>query len=313
MRKKLLWTILLVSVLFSVSLAGIVSASPTTVSVDPSVIWDPNMGPSTTFTVDIVVDYVARLWAYQYELSFNPAVLEGVSYENGPFLGSAGGSVMVVPGQGFDNEAGTLSLTAAYLYPKRYFPSGGGVLATVTFHVVGYGESEIALGENTGLADPTGRWIVHGPGEPGYFCNLEGPELYIRTKGAHGVTGIWQDWQVGVVGQEQTLHSRIMSYGPMGAMIKVCFMVDSDVFGMLPPIWSDEAWVDPVSLVGDEWIPGEVTVSASFTPPGEGKYNLYGRIYFKAGGMTGYYAFDLTGLEGIGASRPTSVAFKVQD
>jgi hypothetical protein len=323
--KKSLWSMLLVSVLFSVSLAGVgvVSASSTSMYIDPPVIWDPNMVPCTTFTMEISVDYVKQLWGYQFTMSFNPDVLHGVSVENGPFLGSEGGSVLVAPGEGFDNEAGTLGLFGAALYPKRFFPTGGGILAYITFHVVGYGASPIRFDANTGLSNKTGGWDFNGetlryPPNPdflqhSYFSNVEGPELYIRRRGAHGVSGIWQDWQVGAVGQEQTLHSRIMSYGPMGAMIKVCFMVDSDVFGMLPPIWSDEAWVDPVSLVGDEWIPAEAVLSVSFSPPGPAKYHVMGYIYFKAGEMTSYYPYYRTGLEGEGVSRPTNVAFKVQD
>jgi len=134
--KKALIITLLATILQTATL-NIVYASPTILSIDPSSILDPTMIPSTQFTIDITVDDIKELWGYQFTMSFNPDVLHGVSVENGPFLGSEGGSVLVAPGEGFDNEAGTLGLFGAALYPKRFFPTGGGILAYITFHVVG--------------------------------------------------------------------------------------------------------------------------------------------------------------------------------
>ena len=154
----------------------------THVYVNPSNIVDFTLVPTTQFKVDLYVDYVEPnlLWAYQLTLSFNPDVLHGVSVKNGPFLGSGGGNVMVVPGTGFNNTEGTLSIYGAYLYPIKNFPRGGsdeyGPLATVTFEVVGYGGSPITLGPETGLANRTGFWIIHKKENPefffdGYFSN----------------------------------------------------------------------------------------------------------------------------------------------
>ncbi|MFB0566968.1 MAG: hypothetical protein ACETVM_00065 [Candidatus Bathyarchaeia archaeon] len=154
------------------------ASSGTTVSVDPPVIWDPTMVPGTQFSIDITVDYVERLLGYQFLMFFNPDVLHGVSVENGDFLGSAGGAVEVYPGIGFDNEKGLLYLFIAELnpgLPPTKYPTGGGVLATVTFEVVGYGKSGIFLGDDTGLLNVEGEWIIHGPEnlKHGQFANAE--------------------------------------------------------------------------------------------------------------------------------------------
>lgn len=143
------------------------ASSETTVYVDPERIEDPQMVPGTQFTVDIVVENVDDLWAYQFWLSFNPDVIKGVEVENGPFLGSAGGEVAVAPGAGFDNQQGELKLFGASIFftgevPEELLPTGGGVLASVTFEVVGYGNSPITLGPETGLANKTGGWQLGG-------------------------------------------------------------------------------------------------------------------------------------------------------
>jgi len=152
--------------LFVISVVMITDAaasSETTVYVDPARIEDPQMVPGTQFTVDIVVENVEDLWAYQFWLSFNPDVIIGVDVENGPFLGSAGGEVAVAPGAGFDNQQGELKLFGASIFftgevSEELLPTGGGVLASVTFEVVGYGSSPITLGPETGLANKTGGW-----------------------------------------------------------------------------------------------------------------------------------------------------------
>lgn len=176
-RKNRVFISLIALFIVGVVLVGDAAASSgTTISVDPPDIWDPAMVPGTQFTVDIVVDYVENLWAYQIELSFNPQVIQGISYENGPFMESKGGSAEFVAGQGFDNTEGNLALFGAYLDPMANYPYGSeGVLATVTFEVVGYGKSSILLGDDTGLTDADGEWITHGPENlnHGQFANAE--------------------------------------------------------------------------------------------------------------------------------------------
>ena len=161
-RKRLVFiSFIALLVIGAIMVANATASSETTVYVSPPSIWDPAMVQGTQFTVDIVVENVEDLWAYQFWLSFNPRVIHGVNVETGPFLGSAGGEVVVAPGPGFDNEKGELKLFGAAIHfeaevPENLLPSGGGVLATVTFEVVGYGNSPITLGPETALANKTG-------------------------------------------------------------------------------------------------------------------------------------------------------------
>jgi hypothetical protein len=316
--------IVAIAVLTSLLASGIVTASTytSTIYIDPPITWDPAMEIGTEFSINICVDYVENLWAYQFWLSFDPDVINGVSVENGPFLGKDTHPIMhpveVVPGPGFDNEVGELKLFGAFIYFEGAPPSdiwladGGGVLATVTFVKVGDGCTKIHLGEDTRLSD---KYAMEIPStlEDGYFSNLEGPELYIRKRGAHGASGVWPEWAVGSSAMEQTLYSRILNYGFMGAYVQAKIIVRSEVGGTYE-FWTDETWIDPASWVGEELVPTEVTVSVSFTPEIVGKYWVYGILYFNAGCMEDYAPYHLVEgtLGGEGISRDVAVGFKVQ-
>jgi len=83
----------------------------------------------------------------------------------------------------FDNEAGKLELTGAYFYYPPYPPNttcGPGILANVTFTVVGYGFSDITIGDDTklwGFTEAKGFYtIIYAKSEPdhirhGFFSN----------------------------------------------------------------------------------------------------------------------------------------------
>ena len=337
---------LLLSVILALAMVDTATASPTKVSVNPPSIWDPAMVPSTQFSVDITVDQVTRLQSYQFLMFFNPDVLHGVNVENGPFLGSAGATPIVYPGIGFDNEKGWLYLFIAALdvgLPPPMYPTGGGVLATVTFEVVGIGTSPLTFGIQTGLLNMTGgyefdeEWcyglypVPQYPGGPidwvedhplaqewqdslghGWFCNGPGPELYIRRGGSGGGAGAWPEWSVGTLGEEQVLYSHVTNKGSMGAEVKVRYIVVSTYA-------TEEHWTDVYAVgVGD---PDEtrITVSTDSFIPGEGVhsgyYHVYAELWFRVGGMTEFVPYSTLQevFGGFGDTKPqgTPVKFKV--
>jgi parallel beta-helix repeat protein len=191
-----------------------VKASSTEVSIDyygSPYIFDTALVPGTQFTVNMSLNYVEPdlLWAYQLALSFNPDVLHGVSVENGPFMGSNGGTVMVFPGKGFNNTEGTMGIFSACLYPVEKFPEGGsdefGALCIITFEVVGHGGSPITMGAGypvglTGLANRTGHWMINKKDNPesfvdGYFDNR--PAIYVDPRETRNVP-IGDSFTVGI-------------------------------------------------------------------------------------------------------------------
>ena len=309
----MLWGLVLVSLLASLLTLGVATASPPKMAV---VVPDLPyfMASGYRFTVEIRVYDVLNLWGYQFWLAFNPEVLHGVKVENGPFLGSAGSPVLVAPGPGFDNEVGELKLFGAVIFftgeppHNKYLPDGDGLLATVTFEVVGNGCSDITLGPESALADkwgePMERTLEHGS-----LCNPIGPELYVRRRGAHGSSGNWPEWTVGIPCSTQTLFCKVRNYGEIGAWVEAAFVVVGPVGIEIYP--SNQDWVPPRASDGT---PGEVTVSASFHVAFVGKYDVSVKLYFKAGPMPEkeLYSPYEDALGGEGSSWAKS-SFKVQE
>ena len=87
-----------------------------------------------SFSVNLVVDEVAHLAAFQFTLLFDPEMMEYRSAEKGPFLGSSGRDVLC---QEPSATPGSVSLSCVTTNPPvseggPSGPSGSGVLATVT-------------------------------------------------------------------------------------------------------------------------------------------------------------------------------------
>ena len=96
-----------------------------------------------TFTVDVVLHGALDLTGYEFNVSFDPDVVEVDSVVDASFLGSTGRTV--VPGTAqIDNEAGTLFFGAVSTGAMDG-PDGDGVLATITFDAISQGESDLDL------------------------------------------------------------------------------------------------------------------------------------------------------------------------
>jgi len=159
-RKRMLllsvFLILIVSVLninaigvSAVEYPGIYS-SPAWVHTD-----DPASAIGTNYTFSVYTDYTGSdVWGYEFTLTFNPNILEGVEVVNGDLITSGVGPIMWSPGT-FNNTSGELSLTGNgfFAMPPAIPPvtSGPGILANITFTVVAYGISNITLGDITRL------------------------------------------------------------------------------------------------------------------------------------------------------------------
>jgi hypothetical protein len=154
-RKKLLVISILLLLTFNILAALNLSPIPVSaadypaVYVDPPSTTDPGLTPGNNYTVSIMTDYNGSdITAYQFTLSFSPTVLNGISVANGDIIDF--GLHFFNPGE-FNNTAGTLSLTGAFFFTAGDVAPGPGTLATVTFEVVGTGESNITIGTFTQL------------------------------------------------------------------------------------------------------------------------------------------------------------------
>jgi Cohesin domain len=109
-------------------------------SLDPTT---QTTSTGTVITVDVDVANVTDLYAYQFDLTFNPNILQAVSSSEGSFL-SSGGSTFFINGSN-DNVGGTVAATADTLVSAVGGVGGSGQLAVFTFDVVGNGTSALAI------------------------------------------------------------------------------------------------------------------------------------------------------------------------
>jgi len=129
------------------------------IAVIPQSTVNPAITPDMNYTVSIYTDYNGTdIWSWQFSLSYNPNILEGIEVRNGDLITKAKDSSASFSAQGFNNTEGTLGLTLAFFFYKKpeipFTTTGPGTLAYVTFKVVGVGESNITLGTDTLLTRP---------------------------------------------------------------------------------------------------------------------------------------------------------------
>lgn len=112
----------------------------TTIRLEPA---DSVVGLNKTFTVQVMIEEVNDLGAFQFELAYNSSILEVEQAALGDFLGSTGRSVVPI-GPEVDDEEGR-TMFGAISFGGGPGPSGTGVLATITFLAQGKGSTVLEL------------------------------------------------------------------------------------------------------------------------------------------------------------------------
>lgn len=130
--KRILWIAAVLSLPLAVSAAAI--------HLDPG-----SSVTSVDGTVDLRVEIkdVVDLYAYQFDIAFDPVVLSASTVAEGSFL-STGGGTSFIPGA-IDNTAGTVSFTASVLLGSVPGVSGSGTLASIRFNALTIGTSPVTL------------------------------------------------------------------------------------------------------------------------------------------------------------------------
>ncbi len=135
---------------------------------DPFVIVDPRVSgaaPNEFFSVNIMVANVTNLYAWQFNLTFNPTILEAVSpVVEGPFLKQLRTTIMGATN--IDSTAGWIFTGAAFFDWEQPGASGSGVLATASFRVKMAGVSSLRLSSETQLVTYDGNLPVPMTYEP---------------------------------------------------------------------------------------------------------------------------------------------------
>ncbi len=117
--------------------ATILSAQPAAISIDVG----------QTFLVNVSLTDGVDLYAYQFDVGFDPSVLSANGISEGPLL-ATGGTTFFIPGL-VDNVGGAISNTAGALFGVVPGVTGSGILATISFTAIGAGSSAITLFNET--------------------------------------------------------------------------------------------------------------------------------------------------------------------
>lgn len=120
-----------------------VAISPAT---QPALLGDP-------VPVAVRVSGAENIGAYQFDVMFDPSIVQLTSVTDGGFLSTTGRTVVSLPPV-IDNTTGVATV-GAYSFGTASGPSGAGDLATLTFTAVGVGSTNLALG-NVVVSDVTG-------------------------------------------------------------------------------------------------------------------------------------------------------------
>jgi len=99
----------------------------------------------TSIDVDVLITDVVDLFAFQFSVAFNPAVLQATSVDEGPFLAGAGTTFF--DGGTIDNLTGSITFIFDTLIGAIPGATGGGVLARLSFDVLDGGSSPLSLSD----------------------------------------------------------------------------------------------------------------------------------------------------------------------
>ncbi|MCY3742660.1 MAG: leucine-rich repeat domain-containing protein [Candidatus Poribacteria bacterium] len=134
-------------------------------------IFNPSVGYSfsdskihvgDTFTLDLSAENVFDLAGWQFDIAFDPAVLEAIEVNEGDFLKESSGTTFFQKGT-IDNATGKIiKLSSARLNEDGV--AGTGTLLSVTFTAKAAGETRLSL-NNFQLGSVTGEAINAGPHE----------------------------------------------------------------------------------------------------------------------------------------------------
>ena len=132
-----------------------------------------------TFTVHVNAEKVTDLAGWQFDLTFDPTILEAVEVKEGGFLKKEGGTTFFQRGT-IDNAAGKIADISSALISKDGI-TGTGTLLSVVFSAKAAGSSQMALnsfqlGSNTGEVIPAGMrdLIITVASQPLWDVNADG-------------------------------------------------------------------------------------------------------------------------------------------
>ena len=103
------------------------------------------VGVGDTFTIPISIVDATELASWQFDLAFNPSIVQANSVTEGPFLSSSGTKLTLFTPGVIDNVGGQITLVADLFVDLLPGPSGSGDLADIEFTALAAGVSPFTL------------------------------------------------------------------------------------------------------------------------------------------------------------------------
>jgi Cohesin domain/PEP-CTERM motif len=117
------------------------------------------------FSINVHVADAVDLTSWQFDLGYNPTLLQAQLVTEGPFLASFGTTLfpptVFTPGI-INNSSGLISLVANAFADLPPLPSGSGVLARIQFKALTAGLSPLTLSGTYLNLDPNGFTVANG-------------------------------------------------------------------------------------------------------------------------------------------------------
>ena len=127
-----------VGLLCSLGTGGVAASTKVYVSPVASVVT-----VGGTFDLLVNISEVVDLYAFQFDITFDPMVITPTGIDEGAFL-QTGGTTIFIPGA-IDSTAGAISATAGSLIGPLSGVGGAGTLSTVHFHALILGVSSVRI------------------------------------------------------------------------------------------------------------------------------------------------------------------------
>ena len=118
-----------------------------TIAFDPpSVDWTlTGKTPGETFTVDLTISTTEHVHSWKAGFRFNPLVLNCTNVTQGPWLATGGTTTFDFVPEMINNTKGEVTSFNCTLVTSGAYATGPGVLATIEFKVIDYGETDVEL------------------------------------------------------------------------------------------------------------------------------------------------------------------------
>ncbi|HUW47377.1 MAG TPA: dockerin type I domain-containing protein [Patescibacteria group bacterium] len=196
---------------------NIAESTVTAISVVPQ-LTSANLGQS--FSINVTVSDVVDLYAWEIELSWNPSLLGTISVTEGSFLKSGGDTFFIYSW----NDTQGHSLIDCTLIGQIVGVSGSGVLATVTFLVLGLGETPLDLHDEV-LLDHNETQIA---------CQVSDGYCYLNVSHDVAIVNVEASPMIALIGNSVNINVTVQDVGAFNESFNVTVYAGSQTIGMEP-------------------------------------------------------------------------------